>query len=76
MSIAAMPASPAVAAQIRALRAGGASYNEIAAALNQNGVRGRLGGRWFPSSVRRALQGLDGGNESHNELTKESQCKV
>ena len=47
------PAS--LAAQMRALRECGASYNAIAATLNQNGVRGRQGGRWFAASVRRAL---------------------
>jgi hypothetical protein len=50
------PEPPAeVAARMLALRAEGASFHLIAAALNQSGLRGRLGGRWFASSVRRAL---------------------
>jgi len=43
------------AARMLALRAEGASFHVIAAVLNQSGLRGRLGGRWFASSVRRAL---------------------
>ena len=74
-------ASPALAAQMQALRAGGASYNAIAAVLNQSGVRGRQGGRWFPASVRRALQQAETAapqqamNHAMNHI-KESQCKV
>ena len=61
MSSGAAQLSNAVAEQMQALRERGASYNAIAAALNQSGVRGNLGGRWFPASVRRALQRVEGG---------------
>jgi hypothetical protein len=55
MSSPAAPLPPALAEQMQALRACGTSYHMIAATLNQNGLRGRMGGRWFASSVRRAL---------------------
>lgn len=58
---------PEVAEQMRQLRAEGASYHAIAAALNRAGARGRLGGRWFAASVRRVM--------NNNEL-KETQCKA
>jgi hypothetical protein len=61
---------------MRELRSGGASYNEIAAALNQSGVRGSHGGRWFPSSVRHALQLCADCAATQNQSNKESQCKV
>jgi hypothetical protein len=55
MKEAPQPLSPELAARMLALRAQGASFNLIAASLNQSGLRGRQGGRWFASSVRRAL---------------------
>lgn len=78
MTAAAAP-SPAVAARMLALRASGASYNAIAAALNQSGVRGRQGGRWFPATVRNALRQVAAEVEFPDqtiEAIKESQCKV
>ncbi len=78
MTAAAAPPPPAVPALIQALRASGASYNAIAAALNQSGVRGRQGGRWFPATVRNALRRVAAGGESPDQSIeiKESQCKV
>ncbi len=78
MKMVAMPPPPAVAALIQALRASGASYNAIAAALNQSGVRGRQGGRWFPATVRNALRRVAAGGEFPDQSIeiKESQCKV
>jgi hypothetical protein len=55
MKQAPQPPAPELAAHILTLRAQGASFHLIAASLNQRGLRGRLGGRWFASSVRRAL---------------------
>jgi hypothetical protein len=49
----ALPA--AVRASMRELRAAGASFNAIAAALNRRGVPGKGGGRWFAASVRLCL---------------------
>jgi hypothetical protein len=55
MSVVAAALPPALAEQMQALRACGASYHMIATTLNQRGLRGRQGGRWFAASVRRAL---------------------
>jgi hypothetical protein len=51
------PSPLLVRVQIRLLRESGASFGVIAAMLNRHGVRGFNGGRWFASSVRRALLG-------------------
>ena len=50
------PPEPALVAELRRLRAAGASFGAIAAAMNRRGLRGRMGGRWFPATVRRYLQ--------------------
>lgn len=47
---------PALVTELRRLRAAGASFGAIAAAMNRRGLRGRMGGRWFPATVRQYLQ--------------------
>ena len=42
--------------RLRALRAEGLSYRRMADALNDEGIKGSQGGRWFDVSVMRALQ--------------------
>ncbi|WP_182214395.1 recombinase family protein [Rugamonas fusca] len=49
------PPEPALVAELRRLRAAGASFGAIAAAMNRRGLRGRMGGRWFPATVRQYL---------------------
>jgi site-specific DNA recombinase len=44
---------------MQAMRCGGSTYAAIAAALNEDGVRAPLGGRWNPSSVRRILRRVE-----------------
>ncbi|RJG27184.1 hypothetical protein [Massilia cavernae] len=51
-----LPLAPELAARMQALRARGASFDLIAASLNQIGVRAHLGGRWYAASVRLALR--------------------
>jgi hypothetical protein len=34
---------------------GAASYGQLAAALNERGVRTAQGGRWYPATVKRLL---------------------
>ena len=55
----------ALAAVVRQLYAGGASYNAIAAELNKRGERGVQGGRWFAASVRLLL--LQSGDGKTNQ---------
>ncbi|MBA5689250.1 recombinase family protein [Rugamonas apoptosis] len=49
------PPEPALVAELRRLRAAGASFGAIAAAMNRRGLRGRMGGRWFAATVRLCL---------------------
>jgi hypothetical protein len=63
------PLPPPLLAQLRSLRAGGASFNAIAAVLNKGGLRGRQGGRWFAASVRLALL-QDGAAAAPSHTTK------
>ena len=62
-----MPSTPSVDAGIRAeilaLRTGGASFHRIAALLNQRGVKGYLGGRWYGATVSRIVHGSSAENE-------------
>jgi hypothetical protein len=62
--------------RIVAMRAGGASFDAIAALLNRSGLCGSSGGRWFGASVRRCLLKL-GHNSTPRKSTKGvSQCKA
>ncbi len=50
--------APETADQIRALRAQGLSIGAIVATLNEQGVTGPRGGRWWPRTVHLALRRL------------------
>ena len=45
----------AVLDRIKTMRAGGASYRDVAAVLNADGVPAKRGGRWQPTTVARML---------------------
>lgn len=47
----------ATKAVILALRAGGASFNVIAATLNKRAVKSPQGGRWYGATVYRVVEG-------------------
>ncbi|MBA5640163.1 hypothetical protein H3H37_24165 [Duganella sp. LX20W] len=49
------PLDTAIRAEILALRARGAAFHEIAAHLNERGVKGQRSGRWYAATVRRAV---------------------
>jgi site-specific DNA recombinase len=46
----------AVVAEILTMRTQGATLNAIADSLNQRGIEGKRGGKWFPSTVRYLIQ--------------------
>lgn len=50
------PVEQATIALIKALRANGRSYRDIAAVLNRHGVPAKRGGQWHPLTVSRALK--------------------
>ena len=45
----------AVISKIRELSASGLNYSQTAAKLNQEGIRTRSGGEWFPTNISRVL---------------------
>ncbi len=49
------PREQALLTRMRALRAGGVTFETVAAELNEAGERNRAGGRWARGSVHRAL---------------------
>ena len=46
----------AIVADILKLRESGASLADIANSLNDKGIEGKRGGKWFPSTVRYLIQ--------------------
>jgi len=49
------PQEQAIIQQIRSMRASGLAYNKIALALNDQGIKGKNGGRWGSETVRKVL---------------------
>lgn len=49
-------AEAVVVADILAMRQGGSSLQAIADSLNERGIEGKRGGKWFPSTVRYVVQ--------------------
>lgn len=46
----------AIVADILKMREAGASLADIANNLNANGIEGKRGGKWFPSTIRYLIQ--------------------